>query len=384
MSLRSKTQKAKKFGTPSAPSPTAQKPSPTSPRATGGTPSAPSPTAQPRTARPSPRTATSYGVTQTEAGQTAQTQFGTFTSNAAKTIIHAAFNTSNRRHEINKKIDQIKGGKDISQLPSGTAQTIENLKKEYEEIAIQETAIIEQAKEADLSESTTQIINAINENKVITPDWFQNNITWVQTGQTTNKEFLDAYYNLANQGIIYSTPTEPIIELPELLPEAEAQIEPIPIITPEINDSISTNMVTQQLINFNIINGRAVGSIRFVATDNFNPYYYGKNIVNLVQFKTPNGVTLLVKENRLNFTETERDEVINYNESVSENTRVTVESYVWSSARQPTPFSNMFSIYLKEGDPPKPVMTGFMSAGIAGAIAGLVLIGFIVDSKVGK
>jgi len=109
MSLRSKTQKAKKFGTPSAPSPTAQKPSPTSPRATGGTPSAPSPTAQPRTARPSPRTATSYGVTQTEAGQTAQTQFGTFTSNAAKTIIHAAFNTSNRRHEINKKIDQIKG-----------------------------------------------------------------------------------------------------------------------------------------------------------------------------------------------------------------------------------------------------------------------------------
>ena len=28
--------------------------------------------------------------------------------------------------------------------------------------------------------------------------------------------------------------------------------------------------------------------------------------------------------------------------------------------------------------------TGFMGAGVAGAIAGLVLLGFIVDSKVGK
>jgi len=35
-------------------------------------------------------------------------------------------------------------------------------------------------------------------------------------------------------------------------------------------------------------------------------------------------------------------------------------------------------------EPAKPKTTGFMSAGIAGAIAGLVLIGFIVDSKVGK
>jgi len=66
------------------------------------------------------------------------------------------------------------------------------------------------------------------------------------------------------------------------------------------------------------------------------------------------------------------------------NTRATVESFVWSSATQPTAFSKMFSIYLKEGDPPKPVTSGFMGAGIAGAIAGLVLIGFIADHKRGK
>ena len=44
----------------------------------------------------------------------------------------------------------------------------------------------------------------------------------------------------------------------------------------------------------------------------------------------------------------------------------------------------MYSVNISETEPPKPMTTGFMAAGVAGAIAGLVLIGFIVDSKVGK
>jgi len=169
---------------------------------------------------------------------------------------------------------------------------------------------------------------------------------------------------------------EPIIELPELLPEVSA----------EPDSSITDNMVTQQLINFNIVNGRAVGSIKFTATNNFNPFWYGKNISNIVQFKDPNGANILttVKENRLNFTETERDEVINFDEDMQGNTRATVESFVWSSATAPTPFSKMYSIEISEAEPPKPLTTGFMGAGIAGAIAGLVLIGFIADHKRGK
>ena len=47
-------------------------------------------------------------------------------------------------------------------------------------------------------------------------------------------------------------------------------------------------------------------------------------------------------------------------------------------------FDNKYEIKISEAEPPKPVASGFMGAGIAGAIAGLVLIGFIVDSKVGK
>jgi hypothetical protein len=144
-------------------------------------------------------------------------------------------------------------------------------------------------------------------------------------------------------------------------------------------------MVTQQVINFNIVNGRAVGSIRFVATNNFNPYYYNKEIINLVQFKTPNGVTLLVKENRLRFTETARDEIISYDESIQENTRITVESFVWEWMDKPAgAFSNKYEIKISEKEPPKPMTSGFMGAGVAGAIAGLILIGFIADHKRGK
>jgi len=169
----------------------------------------------------------------------------------------------------------------------------------------------------------------------------------------------------------------PVIEIPEIIPEVIAEPQP--------DDSINTNMVTQQVINFNIINGRAVGSIKFVATNNFNPFYYNKEIINLVQFKTPNGVTLLVKENRLRFTETERDEIINYDENIQENTRITVESFVWEWMDKPAgAFSNKYSIDISEKEPPKPIQAGFMGAGAIGALAGLILIGFIADHKRGK
>ena len=375
MSLRSKTQKAKKFGTPSAPSPTAQKSSPTSPRATGGTPSAPSPSAQPRTS--SPKT---YGITQTQAVQEQfKTRLQTLTAPIRNTI-----RTLTTRVEA---LDKEGGGRSPDLGARATAINVR------EQIAVEQKKI-EQIEEEqhniELQNNVNQLIQAVESGNVLAPDYFTNNIAWVKTGAITQQAFLDSYYYLSNQGIIHSASIEPIIEepiieLPELLPEAEAQIEPIPIITPTINDSINTNMVTQQVINFNIINGRAVGSIKFVATNNFNPYYYNKEIINLVQFKTPNGATLLVKENRLRFTETERDEIISYDESVLENTRITVESFVWEWTDKPAgAFSNMFSVKISEKEPPKPVMTGFMGAGVAGAIAGLVLLGFIVDSKVGK
>ena len=143
-------------------------------------------------------------------------------------------------------------------------------------------------------------------------------------------------------------------------------------------------MVTQQVINFNIVNGRAIGSIRFVTTNNFNPYYYGKNILSVVQFKTPNGVNILpyVKQNNLRFTETERDEIINFDESMEGNTRATVESFVWEWIDKPAgAFSNKYSIEISETETAKPLSTGIMGAGVGGAIGILILLGFIADSR---
>ena len=177
----------------------------------------------------------------------------------------------------------------------------------------------------------------------------------------------------------------PLVTEPEPVIIEEPIVTATPIIMPTVDDSINTGMVTQQVIDFNIINGRAVGSIKFVATSSFNPYYYNKDIINLVQFKTPNGVTLLVKQNRLRFTQTERDEIIHYDESVQENTRVTVESFVWEWIDKPAgAFSNKYIIDISEAEPPKPMQAGFMGAGVAGAIAGLILLGFVADHKRAK
>jgi len=222
-----------------------------------------------------------------------------------------------------------------------------------------------------LSSEINQILQNIQSGQVLIPDWFKNNVNWVKDGSITQDAFLQAYNNLVQREIIHTPIIEEVIVEPEII----------------IDDSINTNMVTQQMINFNIVNGRAVGSIKFVATNNFNPYYYGKNIINIVQFKDPNGANILttVKTNNLNFTETERDEIISYNEDMQGNTRATVESFVWEWIDKPAgAFSNMFSIEISEAEPPKPITSGFMGAGVAGAIAGLVLLGFIIDSKVGK
>ena len=315
---------------------------------------------------------------------------------------------------------------EIEKIP---ADVISDRAEAQRNIVLQaQTELIEVNKEIHISSEINKIIQNIDEGKLIAPDYFGNNIIWVLNGQITNQAFLSSYNYLLHQGTIHAPTVEPITVTPPpeqkniywiikpddrfgkqievtasgktqlegqgwvfslMEPTPEPTPEPIEVLPPvfaEPDNSITDNMVTQQVINFNIVNGRAVGSIKFIATNNFNSYYYGKNIVNIIQFKDPNGANILtyVKENRLNFTETERDEVISYDEDMQGNTRATVESFVWSSATAPTPFSKMYSIEISEAEPPKPITSGFMGAGIAGAIAGLVLIGFIADHKRGK
>ena len=231
---------------------------------------------------------------------------------------------------------------------------------EFPEILPQASAEQEQL---TLSDQVIQIINDINNHVIQVPNWFRNNIDWVQSGHISEQEFLTAYNYLVEQ-----------------------QITDAPITEPTLNESITDNMITQKIDHFTIENGRAIGQITFTATQNFNPFYYNKNIVNIIQFKDRNGANILptVKQNNLRFTATERDETIQYDEGMNDNIYSKVSSFVWSSATAPTAFSKQSEFEIREAEPVKPISSGFMAAGVAGAIAGLVLLGFIVDSKVGK
>ena len=289
MSLRSGTQKSKKFGTPTTP--TSTTPRAPSPRATGGTPTATTPQT---VTKP---TGTRGVIPQQPAGIAVQEKFKQQLQNnpIVKAATQALRNLTQTQQSYTHQRFTTDAEKSFLQS---------QIDAEKQKIKDQENKLIE----VELAANVKQIINTLESGKQLYPDWFQNNIIWVKTGQITSEEFLTTYYYLSNQGTIHAPIAEPIIEeplieeplieLPELLPEVIAE--------PQINDSITDNMVTQQVINFNIINGRAVGSIKFVATNNFNPYYYGKNIVNIIQIKDPNGANILtyVKENRINFTET--------------------------------------------------------------------------------
>jgi len=305
-------------------------------------------------------TTTRKQITQSAAGQAVQAQFKQAVSSAVQSV-GVDFGVPTVKTTVQETPTEIIT---ITEKPEVIEEIIEEPIIEepiIEEPIIELPELIPEVfaeEQIILADDIIQILNDIENGVILVPTWFRNNIEWVKNGHITQQEFRTAYNYLVDTQVVHA---------------------------PEQDLAITDNMVSQQVINFNIINGRAVGSIKFQATNNFNPYYYNKNIVNIIQIKDPNGVVLLTKENRLNFTETERDEVLNYDEDVKQNTRATIESFVWSSATQPTAFSKKFMVEIFEGgDPPIPKTSGFMSAGVAGAIASLILIGFIADHKRGK
>jgi hypothetical protein len=306
-------------------------------------------------AAPSPTRSTRKTITQSSAGQAAQASFKQAVSSAAQSV------------GVNFGVPTLKTT--IQETETEIITVTEKPEVIIEEPVIEEPIIEEPiielpellpevfAEETRLSADIIQIINDIESGVILVPDWFYNNIEWVKNGHISEHEFRTAYNYLAEQQIAHP---------------------------PEQNLAITDNMVTQRLDNFSIVNGRAIGQITFTATENFNPNYYGKNITNVIQFKTPNGVNILpfIKQNTLRFTATERTETIQYDEGMENNTRATLESFVWSDVTTPTAFSKKLSYEISETDAPKPVgVTGIMGAGVGGAIGILILLGFIADSR---
>jgi len=251
-----------------------------------------------------------------------------------------------------------------------------NIQQQFEQVTGTTIPVIEQEQEIEqfipeilpevfaeeqkvLADDIQQILNDIDAGLVQVPDWFHNNIEWVQSGHITEQEFRTAYNYLIDAQIVH-------------------------VAEPTTNETITNDMITQHLDHFTIENGRAKGQITFTLNANFNPFYYGKDLVNIIQFKTKAGANILpfVKENRLRFTETERDETIQYDEDMQGSTVVDMESFVWLGTTRPTAFSSVLRSEIKEGQAAAVTSEGFMAAGITGAIALLIGIGLILPDRV--
>jgi len=185
---------------------------------------------------------------------------------------------------------------------------------------------------------------------------------------------IEARAQLAQKAITEPAPitvTEPILPEISILPKVYAEPE-------VINTQVTTNMIRQELVNFTIENNRIQGSIKFTATNSFNPYYYNKEIINYLQLKS-NDKIILIKTNRLRFTETERDELINFNEYAYNLDSINSESYVWTGAD--LAMANTLQFTIEAGKETKVTngTGGLMGAGVLGVIGILMLSGFIAD-----
>jgi len=166
-----------------------------------------------------------------------------------------------------------------------------------------------------ISPEVQSILTRLDNNDYTYPEWFSNNIKWVKDGTITSNEFLVAFNNLLQRGIIID--------------------KSIPI----EDTTIDLNMVSQSIGAFKLENNRVKGSIIYIAESSFNPYYYNKPITSVVSIKDQTGRTVKLKTNNLNFTATERDETINIDEEVGELDAIKIEFLVWKSVDDPIAFS---------------------------------------------
>ncbi len=109
-------------------------------------------------------------------------------------------------------------------------------------------------------------------------------------------------------------------------------------------NEVKLGMVIQSPSGFRIENNRLVGQIGYVITDSFNPFWFGKDLVSIVQIKDRFGAVIQIKENRLNFTQTERDELINIDSSASDQDVLIVDFFVIVSLQDPRRFSDAIQL----------------------------------------
>jgi hypothetical protein len=215
----------------------------------------------------------------------------------------------------------------------------------------QQSDIIVQSNEKEIEQlgfpvsqmSGQDIASAIGEKFTFkAPNWFvNNNVNNFLNGLMSEQDFINSFIFLLESGAIQSRTDfitgSDVVNIPEqeikiketkeeeLNPEPTIktkvkkktvfvdEIEPI-IEIEEIKPLPNNSMISQSVGAFQIKDDRIQGEILYIANKSFDSFFYNKKITSFVQFKNELGVVLGIKENNLNFTETERDERIQINE----------------------------------------------------------------------
>jgi len=277
-----------------------------------------------------------------------------------------------------------------------------------------------------ISATTNQIISDITAGILQAPDWFINNIDWVKSGQINENTFLTAYHDLVNRHLIHEAfgsilepgktwsgwVTKPsgkveritltISTMQRLIEEGWifTEEEPVTVLEPEktwsgwvtkpsgkverITLTIST---MQRLIEEGWIfttdkppepqpENQNVSIIFYIGKGGDLKTHFGINSIvitpdeakNLADWLSQNYNTkILLVTNRLT-------------DDIRTHTLQQIKDLIVQKLKDDQPESDD----IDDGDIKKPKELGFMGAGMAGAIAGLVLLGFVIDHKVGK
>ena len=216
----------------------------------------------------------------------------------------------------------------------------------------QQSDIIVQSNEKEIEQlgfpvsqmSGQDIASAIGEKFTFkAPNWFvNNNVNNFLNGLMSEQDFINSFIFLLESGAIQSRTDfitgSDVVNIPEqeikIKETKEEELNPEPIIETKVKkpesvfvDEVETiveidelkplpndSMISQSIGAFQIKDDRIQGEISYFANKSFDSFFYNKKIVSFVQFKNELGVVLGIKENNLNFTETERDERIQINE----------------------------------------------------------------------
>ena len=246
-----------------------------------------------------------------------------------------------------------------------------------------------------LSNEVQQILLKFENNDYTFPSWFNDNIDSVKIGTINSTQFLNSFNSLLENKIIVDTTI--IIEekfcvnvysvnqdgsisstnYPEITADQRIELEKNQFVVscdattlptqkqiqdfynytppaPDIDYSINSSMVSQSIGAFILKDGRIKGEVLYIANESFNPYYYNKNITSFIQVKSKTGTVVTIKQNNLNFTETQRDERIIINEGSGNFKELIIDFFVWDSVVNQTVFSETKEIQIVEEMPPDP------------------------------